>query len=363
MVSRMVIGTDYSDGNLVIGRGVRPKVGGAGYDSTIGSGLHRSALVIGASGTDGPALRWRTAVNSSAALGTSVTMTDVLSVVGTTASINGNARISNGALYLTQLAADEDGSACVYFGSETTSSGVPISDGVVIKYTGNNFGENTTSVDGLIIEKTDTNHVIPDGGIAFTRRGSEGVRVYDLMIRDGRVGIGVTAPAVSLDVAGTIRASSGIRFGTDTSAANTLSDYEEGSYTATVQYSTTLTSTSPTSTTTITAHYVKVGKLVTVFTPQITRDGTFSGSDVIVNTISLPFASGGYNEVGTVGGYRVRGQYSTSIANYGEHMFSYASGSLGIVRMLSNTASGDAYYPRLDRANSNIQMTMTYRTA
>jgi microcystin-dependent protein len=166
-----------------------------------------------------------------------------------------------------------------------------------------------------------------------------------------------------VDVQGSIRAKNGIRFGTDTAAANTLSDYEEGSYTATVTYSTTLSSTSPATTTTITARYVKVGKLVTVFTPQITRDGTFSGTNVIINTISLPFASANYGEIGTVGGYRVRGQYSTSIAQYGEYMFATASNSIAILRMLSNTALGDAYYPMLDRTNSAVQMTMTYCSA
>lgn len=45
-----------------------------------------------------------------------------------------------------------------------------------------------------------------------------------------QVGIGNT-PAVALDVTGEIRASTGILFGTDTAAANTLDDYEEGTWT------------------------------------------------------------------------------------------------------------------------------------
>ena len=44
----------------------------------------------------------------------------------------------------------------------------------------------------------------------------------------GDVGIGTTSPAVDLDVNGTIRSASGILFGSDTAAANTLHDYEEG---------------------------------------------------------------------------------------------------------------------------------------
>ena len=47
-----------------------------------------------------------------------------------------------------------------------------------------------------------------------------------------KVGIGTSTPnaATTLDVVGTIRASTGILFGSDTAAANTLNDYEEGTF-------------------------------------------------------------------------------------------------------------------------------------
>ena len=47
----------------------------------------------------------------------------------------------------------------------------------------------------------------------------------------GNVGIGTASPAKPLDVTGDIRTSTGILFGTDTAAANTLDDYEEGTWT------------------------------------------------------------------------------------------------------------------------------------
>ena len=47
----------------------------------------------------------------------------------------------------------------------------------------------------------------------------------------GKVGIGTSSPAKPLDVTGDIRTSTGILFGTDTAAANTLDDYEEGTWT------------------------------------------------------------------------------------------------------------------------------------
>ena len=49
----------------------------------------------------------------------------------------------------------------------------------------------------------------------------------------GNVGIGTASPAKPLDVTGDIRTSTGILFGTDTAAANTLSDYETGTWSPT----------------------------------------------------------------------------------------------------------------------------------
>jgi hypothetical protein len=53
------------------------------------------------------------------------------------------------------------------------------------------------------------------------------------------VGINKATPVKTLDVSGEIRASSGILFGTDTAAANTLDDYEEGTWTPTIEGSST----------------------------------------------------------------------------------------------------------------------------
>jgi hypothetical protein len=54
------------------------------------------------------------------------------------------------------------------------------------------------------------------------------------ILSSGNVGINTTSPANTLDVTGSIRASEGILFGTDTAPANTLDDYEEGTFTPSV---------------------------------------------------------------------------------------------------------------------------------
>ncbi len=89
---------------------------------------------------------------------------------------------------------------------ETTGSGAPSADGLVMLYEGGLFG---STYDGLVIEKTDMNAVAPDGGIMFANRGNNGVRTSTLVIRgNGRVGIGVDAPEEKLDVNGVVKATS-----------------------------------------------------------------------------------------------------------------------------------------------------------
>jgi len=89
-----------------------------------------------------------------------------------------------------------------------TASGIPVTDGLRIKYEDNLFDVNK---DGLVFEKTDVNALTPDGGIMFANLGSDNIRRIALSIRgDGFVGVGFTSSIsnIKLGVNGAIRSES-----------------------------------------------------------------------------------------------------------------------------------------------------------
>jgi hypothetical protein len=117
---------------------------------------------------------------------------------------------------------------------------------------------------------------------AFTQDGVESMRINS----SGNVGVGATNPAVELDVNGEIRASTGILFGTDTAAANTLDDYEQGTWTPAYIGATS----NPTVTyTTQEGSYTKTGDMVTVRAQLIVN--TTSGGSGNLRIGGLPFTA------------------------------------------------------------------------
>ncbi|NEP35885.1 tail fiber domain-containing protein [Moorena sp. SIO3B2] len=84
----------------------------------------------------------------------------------------------------------------------TNESGTPSGDGFRLRYDNTFFG---TNLDALVIEKTDGNHINPDGGIAFVNTGNDGIEETALVIRgNSNVGIGTTNPSQKLDVSGSV---------------------------------------------------------------------------------------------------------------------------------------------------------------
>ena len=112
------------------------------------------------------------------------------------------------------------------------------------------------------------------------------------ILPSGNVGIGTSTPAVKLDVVGQIRASTGILFGTDTAAANSLDDYEEGTWTPVYAFATSGSATMVTSSGT----YTKVGRMVTV--NFIVNTSAISSPTGAATITGLPFTSSASGEAG-----------------------------------------------------------------
>jgi len=91
---------------------------------------------------------------------------------------------------------------------------------------------------------------------------------------------------------GKITSTAGITFGSDTAASNVLDDYEEGTWTPTVDSGTVAIQANS-------SRYIKVGNLVTVYTRISTFSDNTSGTSVMVK--SLPFTISSDNPDANIG--------------------------------------------------------------
>lgn len=121
------------------------------------------------------------------------------------------------------------------------------------------------------------------------------------------IGVGGATPAAS---------GAGITFPATQSAstdANTLDDYEEGTWNPVLTYSTTLTNTSPSTTKSLGAgrgSYIKIGKMV-YFTVGLFYSDV--GVEFISSSISLPFQADSTTDgVGSVNAYYMKARYNTT---------------------------------------------------
>lgn len=96
----------------------------------------------------------------------------------------------------------------LFHNTNETGSPPTSGEGFRLRYDQDFFGENN---DALIIEKTDANESVPDGGVAFVNTGNDGEVKPSLVIRgNGNVGIGLAHPynpdsATKLDVNGKVK--------------------------------------------------------------------------------------------------------------------------------------------------------------
>jgi hypothetical protein len=171
----------------------------------------------------------------------------------------------------------------------------------------------------------------------------------------GDVGIGTTSPATKLDVNGSIRASTGILFGTDTAAANTLDDYEEGTFDFGIAFggaSVAMTYSARG------GKYTKIGRQVTV-TGYIglTNKGTSTG---IATITGLPFTV--FNSDANYSGISVGFLSSITFADY---IQGYVDKNTTKINLVETTNAG--VLTTLSNAdfanNSEIVLSLTYFTS
>jgi hypothetical protein len=208
-------------------------------------------------------------------------------------------------------------------------------------------GINQSGVDGrkaaIVAQQTGANS--SQVGLSFwTNNASDSsgaIQNRMVIAANGRVGIGTTSPSKNLDVAGEIRASSGILFGTDTAAANTLDDYEEGTWTPSFTTGTwTYTNRS--------GYYTKVGNTVTAWL-SISWGARPNGQNLKIN---LPFtAATGLEQSGTISN---NGQYNTGAADVQLGCYVASGGSNLLVALLRDGVS------RVTGTSTDFQLDTTF---
>jgi hypothetical protein len=133
-----------------------------------------------------------------------------------------------------------------------------------------------------------------------------------------------------------------------------------GTWTSTVTYSTTLTNTSGgDATTTVTGNYHKVGKVYYWSLPNLTRDSTFGGSDVIINKFTLPATanSNSVNSRGIVGGYKMQGRYNTNdLTSDGQVYWSISAGNDYATLVYLQLNSSGTGFVRLNGSGSSAKL-------
>ena len=155
---------------------------------------------------------------------------------------------------------------------------------------------------------------------------------------------------VKISSAGVLSASAGIELGSglDATAANTLDDYEEGTFTPNVGGNATYTNQN--------GAYTKVGRLVTVKINFQINAINSSGRNIIYG---LPFTStSGEAHVGTVGYYSGLAVSPTWIGCYGDA----ANTQITFIWNTGNSATIGANGQNLFQNSARVDLSLTYQT-
>ena len=164
----------------------------------------------------------------------------------------------------------------------------------------------------------------------------------------GNVGVGASSPAKPLDVTGDIRTSTGILFGTDTAAANTLDDYEEGTWTPVIQ------NTTGTFIASEAFNYVKVGNVVT------TRGYIYNGN---VASASAVWQFGGLPYQPLREAYGVVQFYQVNIPGDSAWVNVYANPTSSYIRLIATRdASTNDSLQWSDVGTGHVDFHLTYLT-
>jgi hypothetical protein len=192
------------------------------------------------------------------------------------------------------------------------------------------------------------------GSISYVNYGQTGANslaFYDSNAGAERMRINAGAPILCLAGGNTSATGTGIAFPASQNAssdANTLDDYEEGTFTATL----TGDVSNPTTPVTVNAKYTKIGNVVTIAIGY--ENVNTSGASGAVSIQGLPFAPSDFRAVGTVGfyvGVNFTGTLIGIVSTGATNLEYYSINSGGIWTPATHNAGSARYF----------WATMTYR--
>ena len=223
-VTLNVFGSEHSTGNSVIGYGVRPNVGAAGFLSTTTTNIPRVVLEVGSGGNSTPSVSFLGAGQQTTAVGSAVTTTEFFTANTTGATFAGTvdavgvARFASGVTF----AGTSDHSGVARFTSGVTFAGTSDHSGVARFTSGVTF---SGTVDAVGVARF-ASGVTFAGGVSMSGNLSvannlnvdSGTLVVDAA--NNRVGVNKAAPAYDVDVTGSGNISAGLTVGGRVDAGN-----------------------------------------------------------------------------------------------------------------------------------------------